>query len=293
MKVITLADFLAYESYASVANSAYSYSHLLQNVQDSFKYFIHPLVPFSAVIFYLLFSKTICEFFRITFNINPKGNFIKVFTIVHSGLLTVYSAWTCYMSWALIGQYILAQSTIRNGYEIPFCDKNDTLWDIKDFGFIVGHFYLSKYYEFVDTWIQLLKGNKPMFLQTFHHAGIVIIMWSYIVTKNTAAAIFVVCINSFIHTIMYTYYTVSACGYRNIPRWIKQFVTTSQLFQFVVGIVFTIPTFYLADCHTEASRLSLIVTHMYTIVLIFLFGLFYLQEYSSKKVNSKKDKKKS
>lgn len=226
------------------------------------------------------------------FNIDPKGDFIKVLTIGHSGLLTLYSGWTCYMSWSLVLEYILAQSTIGNGIRIALCDETDVLWDVKDFRFIVAHFYPSKYYEFVDTWIQLLKGNKPKFLQTFHHAGIVIIMWSYVVTKNTASAMIVVCFNSFIHTIMYTYYTVSAVGYKNIPRWLKQFVTTSQLIQFILGIAVTLPTFYWSDCHTEASRLSLIGTHLYTVALIFLFGLFYLQEYSSKKGSNKKGSKK-
>jgi len=283
MKVTTLPGFLTYEEYASVANSAYSYSPLQQIIQESFRYFIHPLVPFSAVILYLILSKTVCDFLRAKLNIDPKGNFIKVLTLVHSSLLTIYSAWTCYMSWSLVSGYVLVQFTIQDGIKIALCDKSDDMWDLKDFGFIVAHFYLSKYYEFVDTWIQLLKGNKPMFLQTFHHAGIVIIMWSYVVTKNTAAAMIVVCFNSFIHTIMYAYYTVSAAGYKNIPRWLKQFVTTSQLFQFVLGIGVTLPTFFWDDCHTEASRLSLISTHIYTVALIFLFGLFYIQEYSSKK----------
>jgi hypothetical protein len=294
MKVTTLPGFLTYEEYASVANSADSYSPLQQIIQESFRYFIHPLVPFSAVILYLIFSKTVCDFLRAKLNIDPKGNFIKDLTLVYSSLLTIYSAWTCYMSWSLVSGYILAQSTIQDGIKIALCDKNDDLWDVKNFGFIVAHFYLSKYYECFDTWIQLLKGNKVMFLQTFHHAGIIIIMWSYVVTKNTAAAMVVVCFNSFIHTIMYTYYTISLAGYGKIPKWLKQFITTSPLFAlYSLGITVTLSTLFWSDCHTEASRLSLIGTHIYTVILILdLFGLFHFQVNSSKKVKKEKGTKK-
>jgi hypothetical protein len=55
-------------------------------------------------------------------------------------------------------------------------------------------------YEFIDTWIVLLKGRTPIFLQTYHHAGIAIIMWGFEVTANTCG-ITILALNSFIHTI--------------------------------------------------------------------------------------------
>jgi hypothetical protein len=32
-------------------------------------------------------------------------------------------------------------------------------------------FYISKYYEFLDTWVLVMKGKAPSFLQIYHHVG--------------------------------------------------------------------------------------------------------------------------
>jgi hypothetical protein len=46
------------------------------------------------------------------------------------------------------------------------------LWDayILRYGYL---FYLSKYYEVIDTAILLFKGKKAKTLQVYHHAGAV------------------------------------------------------------------------------------------------------------------------
>ena len=36
------------------------------------------------------------------------------------------------------------------------------------FGLWVYLFYLSKYYEFIDTWIVMARGRRPIFLQLFY-----------------------------------------------------------------------------------------------------------------------------
>eukprot|EP00484_Ammonia_sp_Unknown_P020923 CAMPEP_0197030512 /NCGR_PEP_ID=MMETSP1384-20130603/9736_1 /TAXON_ID=29189 /ORGANISM="Ammonia sp." /LENGTH=210 /DNA_ID=CAMNT_0042459885 /DNA_START=22 /DNA_END=651 /DNA_ORIENTATION=+ len=69
-------------------------------------------------------------------------------------------------------------------------------------------FYLSKYYEFVDTYILVYKGKQPSFLQKFHHIGAVLSMWIIITTHSHTGYIFVIP-NSFIHSIMYFYYALS------------------------------------------------------------------------------------
>jgi hypothetical protein len=97
--------------------------------------------------------------------------------------------------------------------------------------FWVWNFYVSKYYELADTAILLIKGKPSSFLQTFHHSGSIIGMWVMTTTHAPAAWIFVL-FNSFIHTIMYFYYTLTCLGYR--PTW-KKILTTMQIIQFLVG----------------------------------------------------------
>lgn len=90
---------------------------------------------------------------------------------------------------------------------------------------------MSKYYELLDTAILLLKGKPSSFLQTFHHSGSILGMWFMTITHAPAGWIFVL-FNSFIHTVMYFYYTLTCFGYR--PAW-KKLLTSMQITQFLVG----------------------------------------------------------
>jgi len=92
-------------------------------------------------------------------------------------------------------------------------------------------FYLSKYYELIDTLILLLKGKPSSFLQTFHHTGAIIGMWALIVSRSPSVIIFV-SLNSFIHSWMYLYYLLTCFGYYS--PW-KRLLTNLQITQFALG----------------------------------------------------------
>ncbi|OMP82897.1 putative fatty acid elongation protein 3 [Diplodia seriata] len=97
-------------------------------------------------------------------------------------------------------------------------------------------FYLSKFYEVLDTAIILAKGKRSSTLQTYHHAGAMLCMWAGIRFMSPPIWMFVF-INSGIHALMYTYYTVSALGVR-VPQPVKRALTTMQIAQFVIGANF-------------------------------------------------------
>ncbi len=146
-------------------------------------------------------------------------------------------------------------------------------------------FYLSKFYEVLDTIIILAKGKKSSFLQTYHHAGAMMCMWAGIRYMAPPIWMFVL-VNSGLHALMvsfylqsnslltltewkYTYYTLTALGVK-VPRGLKRTLTTLQIVQFVVGasfafahlfIAYTIPvstpyTFSLADLTSVASAVT-------------------------------------
>jgi hypothetical protein len=215
-------------------------------------------------------SDPIFEGIRNAFGLKPKGPVVQTITILHSAILAVYSLWTFVNSsretYAFVSQY---------GYWAMLCDHGNVFWD-KHIGFWCTHFYFSKYYEFVDTWIVLLKGRKPIFLQTYHHAGVVICMWFMTVTKSCACVVMLV-LNSFIHTIMYSYYVYAALGFSS-P--LKHYLTSAQLLQFFIGIGCTIPAYW--NCQTSAQLFGLFIMQAYVVYLIKLFADFYRSSYGKK-----------
>ncbi|KND94965.1 Elongation of fatty acids protein A [Tolypocladium ophioglossoides CBS 100239] len=94
-------------------------------------------------------------------------------------------------------------------------------------------FYLSKFYEVLDTFIILAKGKFSSTLQTYHHAGAMMCMWAGMRYMSAPIWMFVL-VNSFIHALMYTYYTLTAFSIK-IPMGIKRTLTTMQITQFLVG----------------------------------------------------------
>ncbi|KAL2271449.1 hypothetical protein VTJ83DRAFT_820 [Remersonia thermophila] len=94
-------------------------------------------------------------------------------------------------------------------------------------------FYLSKFYEVFDTLIILAKGKLSSTLQTYHHAGAMLCMWAGIRYMSVPIWLFVFA-NSFIHSLMYTYYTLTAFKIR-VPTSIKRTLTSMQITQFIAG----------------------------------------------------------
>lgn len=199
----------------------------------------------------------------------------KAFVIAHNIFLAVYSAWTFVGMGSAMGRGVRSpfgpeglagtadslcrlhgapglgnsvyynevtgswqsatqDAAIENG--LPSFTQEGRLWNegLNYYGWI---FYLSKFYEVLDTFIILAKGKPSSTLQTYHHAGAMICMWAGIRYMAIPIWVFVV-YNSFIHTLMYTYYTVTAFSIR-VPTVIKRSLTTMQIMQFIIGASYT------------------------------------------------------
>ncbi|MCJ1486131.1 hypothetical protein MMC06_006307 [Schaereria dolodes] len=105
-------------------------------------------------------------------------------------------------------------------------------------------FYLSKFYEVVDTLIVLAKGKNSSFLQTYHHAGAMLCMWAGVRYMSPPIWMFVL-INSGIHGLMYTYYTLSALAVP-IPTIVKRTITSLQIAQFIFGTCYAVAHLFIA-----------------------------------------------
>ena len=74
------------------------------------------------------------------------------------------------------------------------------LWN-EGLAFYGWFFYLSKFYEVLDTFIILAKGKRSSTLQTYHHAGAMLCMWAGIRYMSPPIWLFVF-LNSAIHFVM-------------------------------------------------------------------------------------------
>ncbi|CDU23762.1 related to SUR4-elongase, involved in fatty acid and sphingolipid biosynthesis [Sporisorium scitamineum] len=156
--------------------------------------------------------------------------------LLHNIFLAVYSGWTFFHAATRIFSY-LAGGILAGGFAgltnayctVPIADAS-----YAGLGIFVWLFYVSKYYEIIDSIILILKGKPVSNLQSYRHAGAILCMWA--AYRYSAAAVFIFLLfNSLVHTLMYTYYSMSAL---KLPftGGLKRSMTTIQITQLVVGV---------------------------------------------------------
>ncbi|XP_015722251.1 elongation of very long chain fatty acids protein 3 [Coturnix japonica] len=104
--------------------------------------------------------------------------------------------------------------------------------------FWVYLFALSKVLELGDTVFIILRKQKLIFLHWYHHILTLIYTW-YCYKEMMSGGGWFITLNLTIHTIMYSYYTVRAAGFR-LSRWIAMAITVSQILQMAIGVTLCI-----------------------------------------------------
>ena len=179
----------------------------------------------------------------------------------------------------------LAKTLVENGFSSSVCSDGlhgrsapRQLWSLL--------FLLSKNVELGDTAFIVLRKTPLNFLHWYHHITVYTYgAWFSRTSGEVAITFWMGATNYFVHSLMYTYYTVKAAGVR-VPRWVAQLITIIQLAQFVVGVV-TILTAFLqkssgVDC--DASYDLLYAGLAIYVSYFILFLNFFYQRYLKKKV---------
>lgn len=227
--------------------------------------------PIFLVALYLI-SKPFVAGIRDIFGIQPYSSSMKAAVFIHNVILAVFSGWVmfnCFPIWKIY----LTEEWVSEKY---FWDNHIGVWAII--------FYASKYYEFIDSWILVLKGKEPSFLQVYHHAGVVYTMYCTVIAKGNWI-VHLVCLNSFIHTLMYTRYALVTIMKVKFLDTIAPILTKMQITQFFCGIIFSFST-YFNEKVEEPVKTGLFFMHTYALGLIYLF-----HEMAKAKYKSKKDQK--
>mgnify|MGYP000886483568 FL=1 len=157
---------------------------------------------------------------------------------------------------------------IENGYYFSFEEFDD----------IIFYFYVSKYVEYIDTFLLYLKGKDPIFLQLYHHSGAVI-SWHLAYTYKLDCFWIPTLLNSFVHTIMYTYYILSLFKFEFI-RVLKKYITILQISQ--LFFLFTAFKLYYS-VESSFNWNIMLLCGVANIIQIGLFIDFYNKNYNKLK----------
>jgi hypothetical protein len=211
------------------------------------------ITPLLAITGYLLYPKKL--------RINPV--LLYILSVIHNSSLIIFNSWT-FLS--------LSQILYNDGlvFQSNYYFKN------QHFNNVIYWFYLSKYYEFFDTFLLYLNGKSPIFLQKYHHIGAVICWHLHYVYKVDCVWIPSIA-NAFVHTIMYSYYL--GCLLKiNQVRFIKKYITSLQLTQLFIPNFICL--YYYAPPNETTFNYNLIKIFIgYVSVLVVLFLRFYYINY--------------
>jgi len=175
----------------------------------------------------------LCSYVLIVFStqywMKDRKRFDLYFVIVGHNLLLC--ALSIVMLFAVV--YEVYQKWMQNGQslELLFCDSEGKLSEGRQVAWFYI-FYLSKFYELLDTLIIVLKKNKIIFLHIYHHIITIVLVF---VMMNQAVAVqwLAITANCMVHIPMYFYYAMSTLGY---DIWWKKYITLFQITQFIVDV---------------------------------------------------------
>jgi hypothetical protein len=213
----------------------------------------HLFYPIVLNIFYLYFPKKEIQ--------NFNSNYIFLFSLIHNSFLHVFSLYT-----------FVSLSTIL--FENGIVAKRQYYFNIEGVDSLLFWFYLSKYYEFIDTFILYAKKKEPIFLQKYHHIGATF-MWHLGYIYKFDGILFSSLLNSGVHSIMYLYYLASLFPYK-LTKY-KVFITTGQVGQLLYGGI-ALPWFFY-NIETFENKICIICFDCYIFVLLLLFGHFMYKNY--------------
>jgi elongation of very long chain fatty acids protein 4 len=241
-----------------------------------------PTVLFSSLLIYILIIGIGYAHIKRTRNnlLNNKDpTYLRFFVVLHNIFLILLSLYMCF------GCIFEA---IKNKYYIWGNQYREEELKLAKYIYI---FYVSKIYEFVDTFIMLLKGNikQISFLHVYHHSTISFIWWMITRKAPGGDAYFSAALNSWVHVCMYTYYlSATLIGKNKLIRdkylWWGKYLTQLQILQFVLNLLQALYCSAFSPYPKWISKLLF----FYMLSLLLLFGHFYYIKHIALKSNKKR-----
>jgi len=180
------------------------------------------------------------------------------------------------------------------GVEGLFCDSKRESAGHGTLYFWLYIFFLSKFYELLDTVFIVLRKAPLRFLHFYHHSMTFFLCWvclEYSIPVQWIAT----SLNAFVHIPMYWYYFIMVVKPKQNVWW-KRYITTIQIIQFIVVLIVHSSAIayhyaYAKNCRSYEGYGNLfagLVIWSY----LYLFIDFYRNTYTSAKSDTRKPAKK-
>ena len=162
---------------------------------------------------------------------------LKKILIFWNGLLSIFS---------FMGMISTTPKLINLLYTTNFsktiCTPCKDSWAKGLCGFWVTLFIYSKIPELFDTFFVISRKKPLLFLHWYHHISVLLYCWHSYATEASQALYFV-CMNYSVHSIMYGYYCLMILNIK--PKWFNpMFITICQILQMLVGTVIQFISLY-------------------------------------------------
>jgi len=203
---------------------------------------------------------------------------LRTFAIYHNLFLCVFS-----LLFVIGTTYEMIKIAYNDGVYGLFCDR-EKKYHRGPGMFYLYIFYVSKYWELLDTVILALKKKDLIFLHVYHHPATLVLCF-FGMREHFPPQWFTCTANGTVHVFMYYYYYSAIL--KRAPWW-KKYITQLQIIQFALDIATSYIWVYytIVDGEPCAPNWKVFLTCQIIIYsYLVLFIIFYIKEYFSEKQN--------
>ncbi|KAI1726460.1 GNS1/SUR4 family domain-containing protein [Ditylenchus destructor] len=167
----------------------------------------------------------------------------------------------------------------NDGFQNSYCHVTTFTSGLN--GYWVWLFIVSKMFELVDTVFIVLRKRPLLFLHWYHHIlTMIYAFYSYPLSPGFNR--WGIYLNYFVHAFMYSYYFLCSMKIK-VPGAIAKFITTIQIWQFVISVVILIHLGFLisnktiqCDFDPRVFTLAVLMDVSYLVLFINFFVKAYV-----------------
>jgi elongation of very long chain fatty acids protein 4 len=158
---------------------------------------------------------------------------------------------------------------------------NDSADGLLQWGF--WFFYHQKYWEFLDTFIFMLRKSyrQVSFLHVFHHSSITLVTAIAVQFDSSGDTYLAALLNSWVHVLMYGHYFLTSIGSKASAP-LRPYLTSLQLIQFLIILGQNIAALYFGNTCGFAQWHNCVMV-AYMVSMLVLFARFFVQSYGGAK----------